>query len=271
MEANEITSNGNKFAITASVFFAFVYFGIIDPHFDRDRSPEQHIDATLKQVSETEEILRIQLDRIHGRPDIFSSSRLFELHPNRSSGQNGQSRSYLEETSIRQQLVNLGVAHQALSKAKLEKKQYSIPLISVSLDEATILKFFPILVLIGLTRLLSYRHLLLRSAPAPEKIPIWAAPVPFASASLIFWRWISINLLGFVTSGTVIFLTLRFIYLYARENHAELRLGAIELLVVVAWAILYLSAILHSMLASSRNVSPARQSRVDEDLARRFE
>jgi hypothetical protein len=261
MKTDEIISRGNTFALTFIVAFAFVYFAIIEPHFARDHSSEQHIENTLQQLAATEIRLQNRLDRIRSRESYFelrsgglaTSKRTFQSKP--SAGITSQIQKDEEtESLIREKLVQLGVAHQALSKAKSEKKDYSIPLISVSIDEETLLKFFPILVLIGLIRLLFYRASLLRVVlhNTESFIPIWAAPLPFGRVRLSFWKWVGVNLVGFIESGSIIFLTLRFVFLYAQENHALLNLVTAETILVAAWAVAYLFVVMLAMFQAPR-------------------
>ncbi len=257
MKADDLISGGNTFALTFIVAFAFVYFAIIEPHFSRDHSAEQHIENTLQQIAATEIRLQAKLDRIRNRESYFAPLRaggpaaLASANgPTKRAGIASQVQKDEEsEILVREKLVQLGVAHQALSKAKAEKKDYAIPLIAVSVDEETLLKFFPVLVLIGLVRLLFYRASLLRVVPSTAEsfLPIWTAPLPFGRTSLSFWKWVGVNLLGFIESGSVIFLTLRFVFLYARENHALLKLVAVETFLIVAWILLYLFLVISSM------------------------
>jgi hypothetical protein len=257
MKADDIISGGNTFALTFIVTFAFVYFAIIEPHFARDHFAEQHIENTLQQITATEIRLLDRLDRIRSRESYLGSLRAggslapVPAAPKKAVGATPQVQKDEEESEllIREKLIQLGVAHQALSKAKAEKKNYAIPIISVSVDEETLLKFFPVLVLIGLVRLLFYRAGLLRVVPSTAEsfLPIWIAPLPFGRTSVSFWKWVGVNLLGFIESGSIIFLTLRFVFLYARENHALLKLVAVETLLILAWTLTYLFLVISAI------------------------
>lgn len=249
MKASEVVSAGNSFGIPFIVAFVFIYFAIVDPHYARDTWPEQHMENTLHQIEMTEGQLQEKLSRIRDRNDeirmpvarsLREDKPRITTRPPRSPDQIEKAED--SEIAIREKLVQLGMAHQSLSKAKSEKKDYSIPLISVSINEETLLRFFPLLVVLGLVRLLFFRSTLLRSMPSDSKefIPIWAAPVPFGATQLPFSSWVGVNLSGFAVAGSIVFLLLRFVLLYARENKASSVLALKEIALIGVWAFIYL-------------------------------
>jgi hypothetical protein len=262
MKPEEVVNSGNAFALAFTIAFAFVYFAIIEPHFARDRSSEQHIENTLQQITTTEIELQDKLSRIRSRnaenwlrsPAPLVSSKTNNSR-DKSSTPSQNEKDEDSESLIREKLVQLGVAHQSLSKAKSEKKDYSIPIISVSVDEQTLLKFFPTLVLIGLVRLLFYRASFLRivEPTADTFMPVWVAPLPFCKTRLSFGKWVGVNLLGFIGIGSILFLLSRFVFLYARENHASLTLVSVEAILIALLTVTYLFLIASAIFRTPKS------------------
>lgn len=250
MEAEEIKSAGNTFAGTFLISFIFVYFAIIEPHFAPKGLLEQHADETLQEIEDGKKQLKSQLARIRLRHSHIGSRLDTSLpfgSPMTLSKSHAIETAQLEKDEeaaqqIHEKMVQLDLAQQATEKTKLEKKQYSIPLVSISLDEETLLKFFPVLVLGGLVRLLFYRWSLLKSisCDADGFLPPWVAPLPLGRTRISFRSWVFVNLLGLSLSGIVVLMTLRFIFSYARENFSRLGLVAIDALLVLLWAGSYL-------------------------------
>lgn len=284
MSADDVRSAGNTFAATFLLVFGFVYFGIVEPHFSREHSSEQHLAATLENINRVLSQRKLQLDRIRSRRDLMvedlsptaiPATSFPTLNRNRSTAFSQASPSVMygrrrpssvaavsewekqeeQELQISERIVQLGVAQQALEKAKLERKQYSIPLLSVSLDEEQLLMFFPILVLIALSRLLLYRSSLLKRLPPNVGgfLPPWAAPVPYRKTDLPFSAWVAVNLLGFAIVGSVLFFTLRFVFLYAREDFLKLHLVAADSAIVLLWALLYGVVTVGAMFVASED------------------
>jgi hypothetical protein len=254
---DEILTAGNKFALTFTVFFGFVFFVIIEPHFSRDRSPEIHVDRSLAEVDVVENALQERRREVLAErdQDLKRASRKHAPDEEWDRVENKAKEGWL---SASEKLIQLGVARQTLSKAKLEKKQYTIPLIAVSIDEETLLKFFPIVTVLCLARLFFYRLSLLQTAQeGDDRLPLWAAPVPFRKTGL--WKWTLVNLSGFLFGGSIVLLTLRFLLMYARENPPRLLLAAADAALLVLWSIFYLVVLAVAMFGFPRASSPSKE------------
>ena len=263
MKTAEIISAGNTFAGTFLIAFAFIYFAIIEPHFAPKGLSDQQANETLREIDDAKKQLKAELARIrfrHSHIGLNLDVPLSPRTPMATSKSRARDAAQLQKDEeavllIHEKMVQLGMAQQTLEKAKLEKKQYSIPLVSISLDEETLLKFFPVLVLVGLTRLLFYRSNLLSSIAYETEnfLPLWAAPLPLGKTTLPFWKWVTVNLLGLTVSGTLIFMTLRFTLSYARENFSQLGLVALDTLLILLWASSYLFLIAYAMFQRTAN------------------
>lgn len=266
MKAEEVISAGNTFAATFLASFAFVYFVIIEPHFAPKGLSEQHTDETLQEIEESKRELKSQLAEIrfrhsHMESDIEAIPSTSNTPPATKShaAEAAQLKKDFEAmTALHDKLVQLGVAQEALEKTKREKRQYSVPLVSISLDEETLLKFFPFLVMVALIRLQFYRLSVFRfiSNKSDLLLPPWAAPVPFAITGMSFWKWTAVNTLGFTANAIIIFLTLQFVLSYARENYSRIGLVGVDALLILFWAVGHLSTIASAVLQKSPRANP---------------
>jgi hypothetical protein len=250
MKLEDVISAGNAFTATFLASFVFVYFAIIEPHFAPKGLSEQHTDETLQEIDESKKELKSQLaeirfrhSRIESNVGAVPSPPYNPSAPRFHIAEAAQLKKDVQAVmAIHDKLVQLGLAQEALEKAKREKRQYSVPILSIALDEETLLKFFPFLVVVALVRLQFYRLSLLRSIShqSDRLLPPWTAPVPFAGTSMSFWKWTTVNTLGFATNGLVIILTLQFVLSYARENFSRIGLVAIDTLMIFLWIVAYL-------------------------------
>jgi hypothetical protein len=245
MKSDNLISAGNTFAASFFISFIFVYFAVIEPHFAPKGLLEQHADETLQEIDDAKKQLKAELVRIRSR-HLHIGSKLDQSLPlgalanlpKRRAAEVAQlERDEEAAQRIHEKMVQLELAQQTVEKTKLEKKQYNIPLVNLPLDEDTLLKFFPILVIGGLARLLFYRRNLLRSISVDAKnfLPPWVAPLPMGRVSLSLWGWMMVNVLGFSLSGIIVLMTLRFVFSYARENFSQLGLVAIDALLIFGW------------------------------------
>src|SRR5262249_41664723 len=159
MDERDILASGNRFLLGFLLVFAFIQFAIIEPHFSRDKTSEKRIEETLQQLTATQDLLKMRLARLRLRQPDFplqASSPVLQTQKTAKQYQSDWEKQFQRneeaESLLREKLVQLGVVSQALLKAKSEKKQYSIPIVSVSVEEDTLLKFFPLLVVFCLLR-----------------------------------------------------------------------------------------------------------------------
>lgn len=263
MDESDIFASGNRFLFGFLLVFLFIQFAIIEPHFSRDKTLEQKIEATLQQLNVTEGLLRTRLARLDSRAQIGIPPQIAQgTHQAQRTGKSYQSdwekrfqKSEETESLLREKLVQLGVESEALLKVKLEKKQYSIPIISVSIEEDTLLRFFPLLVVVCITRLLVYRSAWLKKASFDQNkpVPLWAGPVPYLRMQNAFRKWIGLNFLNLLLFGTIILFTLRFVFVYAAEERMHhLRMASIGVLALLVWVVTYLVILVRAVANNQR-------------------
>jgi len=275
VKTDEVISAGNTFAVTFLASFVFVYFAIIEPHFAPKGLSEQHVDEALQQIEESKRELKSQLAEIRFRhshleshaESIPSPSNKMSLPRSHAAEAAQLKADFQAMMTIHDKLVQLGVAQEALEKAKREKRQYSVPIVSISLDEETLLKFFPFLVMVALVRLQFHRLSLLKSIShkSDQLLPPWAAPLPFARTTMSFSRWTTINMLGFAATGIIVLLTMQFVLSYARENYSRTGLVAIDVLLIVVWTVCYLWTIVSTIFKELSHGIQARQLTAQEN------
>ena len=280
MEASDVRTQGDKFFLSFLVAFVFVYFGIV-----LKPSSQEEVGARREAITSQRklvEVLKRQL-RLKMESEIFladKSAMLLNRHAERrsqsasmeklDSALDGQSTdsglrsmaskglgkgdaSLKEEAELTERLAKASTDLATLISESAKETSHSIPFLSISIPESTVLSLFPLGAFAGLLRLLYFRRALLGSAISPkDRLPIWAGPLPTYMLERSRFRWFAVNVAMLTLVVLISWFTGDYLLAVLVATEDALKAGFARLYAVVGIVSLvaYLRSLVQAVLAT---------------------
>jgi hypothetical protein len=243
--------DGNKQLTYFLFILLFIHFTIILPS---KRSPKNYeIIGTSASVANQLQLIDRQISVFENRRDTTHSSEALD---------------YLDDkiNQLQSQKIQFQKDQIELAKQKVIDRNFSVPVLNVSISESIIRTIYPGFLLVGLCILLGKRKKfidLYAGLNEVEKrdvdLPIWTSPIPMALSNEKLSIWLLKNIFGLSVHFLLLYTALDFILtelkgefssfqsLFQDNEGKNFEVLTIDLLLVAAAAVCYLSTIIHTV------------------------
>jgi hypothetical protein len=261
LESGDLRTQGDKFFLAFLVAFVFVYFGIVlKPANHEEAGPRREAISSQRNLIEA---LRRQLhfkferdglvagttgipkDTNVGIPRETSEIEEFSSRPRRQLGTTKsrelakaeakkQAESLKEEAELTERLAKASSDLANLISESTKETSHTIPFLSISIPESTILSLFPLGSFAGLLRLLYFRRTLLgNGVKQGERLPLWAGPLPTFMFERSKSQWLSVNIGMLTLVVLVTWFTGDYLLAFLVNNEDSLKRGFARLYAVI--------------------------------------
>ncbi len=221
MEATDIRTQGDTFFLSFLAAFVFIYFGIVlkpvNSQVERQRAVAISSQRSLVRVLNEQialkfpstrldpEQLQMLTDEKVGSQAQSSSNKEFDpvaaqqvaVHKRRSMTNaelKKEVETLKEKAEITEHLAKASADLATMVSESAKDNSHTIPFLSISIPESTILSLFPLGVFAGLLRLLYFRRLFLEKIiNHSDRMPIWAGPLPTFMFDRSKTHWLIVN------------------------------------------------------------------------------